>query len=105
MPAVNIMIFNEFRLFPMISNDFQSIPITFEKTMKPGDLRCAIDDLRTAWWRGIKGMAGPQGAGCAGRQGRSATCPPLAGQSESNRDRVLVDWRHGKILENKGYQG
>ena len=25
MPAVNIMIFNEFRLFPMISNQFQSL--------------------------------------------------------------------------------
>ena len=64
-----------FRLFPMISNHFQSIPITFYKIMKRllGDFRYAIDDLRGFGGAGVKPVAVPQSAGCAGRQGRSAT--------------------------------
>ena len=47
-PGANARMPDELRLFPMISNDFQSIPITFEKMMNPGGVRYMNCDLRAA---------------------------------------------------------
>ena len=78
----------QFRLFPTISNQFQSIPITFYKIMKRllGDFRYAIDDLRGFGGAGVKPVAMPQSAGCAGRQGHSATLSTSQVQSRLGRD-------------------
>jgi len=65
----------------MISNHFQSFPITFYKIMKRlfWDFRYAIDDLRGFGGAGVKPVAMPQSAGCAGRQGHSATLSTCRG--------------------------
>jgi len=72
----------------MISNHFQSFPITFYKIMKRlfWDFRYAIDDLRGFGGAGVKPVAMPQSAGCAGGQLRSATLSISQVQSRLGRD-------------------
>jgi hypothetical protein len=67
----------DFRRFPEISNQFQSIPITFGKIMSHQHriLDMRHDDLPKAWWRGDRG------------DGPTSKCP-LRGQTMSQRDIV-----------------